>query len=35
MLSGYRHELYDSLLREWNRHDVSVANKVESIWCNF
>ncbi|MFC1764561.1 DNA adenine methylase [Planctomycetota bacterium] len=45
MLSGYPNELYDSVLRGWNRHDRSIDNKVsgkatkpimtESLWCNF
>ncbi len=45
MLSGYPNELYDQTLRDWNRHDREIDNKVsgaaskrvmiESIWCNF
>jgi DNA adenine methylase len=45
MLSGYRNQLYDELLADWNRHDVSVANnmaggarksrRIESLWLNY
>ena len=45
MLSGYPNELYDRILRDWNRHDREIDNKVsggaskrvmtESLWCNF
>jgi len=45
MLSGYRNRLYDQALREWNRHDRQIDNKIsgsgskrimtESLWCNF
>ena len=45
MLSGYPNELYDDLLRDWNRHDFEIDNKAaggkskrimtESVWCNF
>ena len=45
LLSGYANELYDRELREWNRHDFQIDNKVsgakskrtmtESVWCNF
>ena len=45
MLSGYPNDLYDNTLREWNRHDRQIDNKVsnaaskrtmtESLWCNF
>ena len=45
MLSGYPNKLYDKTLRDWNRHDFEIDNKVagggekrimtESVWCNF
>lgn len=45
MLSGYRNQLYDELLADWNRHDVNVANnmaggaqkrrRIESLWLNY
>lgn len=45
MLSGYRSELYDTLLKSWNRHDFDLPNNAasgankrrmtESLWCNF
>ena len=45
MLSGYPNELYDKRLKNWNRHDRQIDNKVsgakskakmtESLWCNF
>ena len=44
VLSGYPNQLYDQILRDWNRHDRQVDNKVsslntkrimtESLWCN-
>jgi DNA adenine methylase len=45
MLSGYPNELYNRELRDWERHDRQIDNKVgrgdtkrimtESLWCNF
>jgi DNA adenine methylase len=45
MLSGYRSELYDSMLAGWNRHEFEIANHasgnvakrtmVECVWTNF
>ena len=45
MLSGYPHELYDSKLAGWTRHDFEIPNHaatattkrlmVESVWCNW
>lgn len=45
MISGYRSDLYDELLREWTREDWEIANHaaggkkkrrmIESIWMNF
>lgn len=45
MLSGYPNELYGKKLKDWNRHDRQIDNKVsgakskatmtESLWCNF
>jgi DNA adenine methylase len=45
ILSGYPNELYDRVLKKWNRYDREIDNKVsgarakrvmtESLWCNF
>ncbi len=45
ILSGYPNKLCDRALRDWNRHDRSIDNKVsgakskrimtESLWCNY
>ncbi len=45
MLSGYPNDLYNNTLKDWNRHDRQIDNKVsgaaskrtmtESLWCNF
>lgn len=39
LLSGYRSELYDRLLRDWRRVDYRAATRggpvTESLWCNF
>jgi hypothetical protein len=45
MRSGYANRLYDRALRDWNRHDFQIDNKVsgakskrtmtESVWCKF
>lgn len=45
ILSGYPNALYDRALRDWNRHDRKIDNKMssaaskptmtESLWCNF
>jgi len=45
MLSGYSNDLYDTKLKDWNRHDHKIAKAssgqyikpvaVESLWCNF
>jgi DNA adenine methylase len=45
MLSGYPSGLYDSLLKDWNRHDFDLPNNAaggetkrrmtEVLWCNF
>lgn len=45
LLSGYRSPMYDTLLKNWNRHDFEIANHasggdekrrmVECVWCNF
>lgn len=43
MLSGYRNDMYDKRLADWNRHDKLIDNKlssdrvsvIESVWCNF
>jgi DNA adenine methylase len=45
MLSGYPSELYDSVLRDWNRHEFDLPNNaaggktkrrmIEVLWCNF
>jgi len=45
ILSGYPDKLYDKTLRNWNRHDRKIDNKVsganskrimtESLWYNF
>lgn len=45
MISGYRNDMYDLQLEQWNRHDKLIDNKVassstkplmiESVWCNF
>lgn len=40
VISGYRHPLYDELLRDWVRLDVphvciSGASKIECLWLNF
>jgi DNA adenine methylase len=45
MLSGYRNDLYDTLLQGWRRHDFELPNNaaggaskrrmVECLWCNF
>ena len=44
ILSGYQHEIYAPLNKEWRRHDFKIhcrstgkANmtRTESIWCNF
>jgi len=45
MLSGYKNKLYDAALKNFNRHDKRIDNKMgggiskrqmlESVWCNF
>jgi DNA adenine methylase len=45
MLSGYPSDLYDSRLRNWNRHEFTLPNQAaggkqkrlmtEVVWCNF
>lgn len=45
MLSGYRSEMYDTMLAKWTRHDFDLPNNsaggeekrrmTESLWCNF
>lgn len=45
ILSGYRNQVYDSMLSEWNRVDIPIDNKasgakskrtmIESIWMNY
>lgn len=45
LLSGYRSELYDRRLADWNRHEFTLPNQaaggkekrrmVEVVWCNF
>jgi len=39
-VSGYRCDLYDRSLADWNRVDLATTNasnnpRVESVWCNF
>jgi DNA adenine methylase len=45
MLSGYRHPSYDTVLRDWNRHEMVIDNKaskkatkdakIECLWTNW
>lgn len=45
VLSGYRSDLYDTMLSHWNRHDFDMPNHAaggtikrrmtECVWCNF
>jgi DNA adenine methylase len=39
LLSGYRCEVYDRLLKDWRRVDYTAATHggpvIESLWCNF
>lgn len=40
ILSGYRSQMYDEVLKDWNRYDTTARaqsneTRTESIWCNF
>jgi DNA adenine methylase len=44
VLSGYRNEVYDRMLKNWNRRDINTVSmasltkrnaRVESLWMNF
>ena len=40
ILSGYQSQMYDEMLKDWNRYDTTAraqsnAMRTESIWCNF